>query len=345
MAQQPSTVQLQSFRSWFDDTRYARRQMIEDMTKDPIFSLIGEDTTDNTSDTLSTMGIDYSGYAKAKVPGGSVTKDAPTERDTHSANYITFVKRFSYEMETISHDQYKLLDPDGTEAIKQLWESVGLFLTNCLWNENDVTAFDVLSHDGVISYATGSPDGNPIIYNAHSGANYSGKTNIGGTGALSGPNLVTNIDIGKANFVTDNNVPLSYRPDQIWIGDVEVMTETARQITGSAKVASSGNNAVNIYNDGSKEVVVFKHAPRVSTTGARSSTAADIYKWATAEKAKAKRYCRYKWNIRPQIVKEQNIDSDNLDSFVTAVCRIAFINDSPFFMVQNNATQAPTTAW
>lgn len=345
MSQTPSTVQLAGFRSWFDDTRYARRAMIDEMMNDPIYSLMGEDKTLNTSDTLSTMGIDYSGIAKAKTPGGRVTKDAPIEADTHSVGYITFVKRFNYELETILHDQYKLLDPDGTMCIRQLWEAIGLFFTNVLWNENDATSFDVLAHEGVVTYTTGCPDGKALVAADHSGPNYSNKTNIGGTGPLSGPNVVTNVDIGKTNFCHPSGQPMFYRPDQIWHGDVEVMTEASKQITSSTKVASSANNAVNMYSDGSKEVVVFKHAPRSSTTNLRSTTAGDVYKWATAEKAKAKQSVRYKWIAKPQLIGEKNIDDENLDSFATAFCRVAVIIDNPFFMVQNNATTAPTTNW
>lgn len=342
---QPSTVALQNFRSWFNDTRYARRKELEDMMKDPIFTLLGEDTTDNRSDTLSTMGVDYSGIAKAKVPGGQVVKDAPVEMDTHSVQYITFVKRFNYELESILHDQYKLLDPNGTECVKQLWEAVGLFLTNCIWNENDGTSFNVLAHEGVISYSNGTPDDQPIVSASHSGPGYTGATNIGGTGVLSGPNLVTNIQVGKQNCRTASGYPRSYRPNQIWMGDVEPMIEIGRQITGSTKVSSSVNNAVNIYADGSKEIVVFKYAPRVSTTGAYSTSAADLYKWATADSSLVKKNFRYKWIAKPQLIGEKNLDDSNLDSFATAFCRIAFIAENPFCMFQNDATQAPTSAW
>lgn len=345
MSQLPSTVQLAGFRSWFDDTRYSRRAMLDEMMRDPIYELFGEDKSSNTSDTLSSMGIDYSGIAKAKTPGGKVTKDAPIEADTHSVGYITFVKRFNYELESILHDQYKILDPNGTMCIQQLWEAVGLFLTNVLWNENDATSFDVLAHEGVISYQTGSPDGKAFIAADHSGPGYSGKTNIGGTGPLSGPNLVTNIDIGKTNFCWPSGQPKSYRPDLIIHGDVEVLTETSMQITRSSKVSSSANNAANKYADGSKEVFVLKHAPRSSTTNQRSTTAADIYKWATGEKAKMKSGLRLKWAAKPQLIGERNIDDDNLDSFATAFCRLAVIIDDPFCMVQNNASQAPTPAW
>lgn len=347
MSQLPSTVQIEAFRSWFDDTRYARRAMLDDMMKDPIYDLIGEDKSSNTSDTLSTMGIDNLRMAKAKTPGGKVTKNAPVELDPHSVKFITFVDRSNYELESILHDQYKLLDPDGTSCVMNIWESVGQFLTNVLWNENDQTAFDVLAHEGVITYDVGCPDGKALIASDHSGPNYSGKTNIGGTGPLTGPNLVTNVDIGKANFTRGGGLPMGYRPDQIWIGDVEVMNEAARQITGSQKVSSSANNAVNIYADGSKEVVSFKYAPRNSITGSRSTTAADVYKWATAEKAKAKSSVRLKWIAKPQLIGEKNLnlDDENLDSFATAFCRLAVIIDNPFFMVQNNATTAPTPAW
>lgn len=345
MSQLPSTVQLQAFRSWFDDTRYSRRAMLDEMMRDPIYDLFGEDKSNNLSDTLSSNGIDYSGIAKAKTPGGRVVKDAPIEVDTHSVGYITFVKRFNYELESILHDQYKLLDPDGTMCIKQLWEAVGLFLTNALWNENDGTSFEVLAHEGVINYLTGCPDGKSLIAADHSGPGYSNKTNIGGTGPLTGPNVVTNIDIGKTNFCFPSGQPKTYRPDLIMHGDVEVLTEASRQITGSTKVASSANNAVNIYSDGSKDVVVFKHAPRVSTTNLRSSTAADVYKWATASRSLMKQSIRLKWIAKPQLIGEKNIDDENLDSFATAFCRLAVIIDDPFFMVQNTATTAPTTAW
>ncbi len=138
---------------------------------------------------------------------------------------------------------------------------------------------------------------------------------------------------------------VTINPPHYCHGDVEVMTEQSLQITRSSKVSSSANNAANKYADGSKEVFVLKHAPRVSTTNQRSTTAADIYKWATAEKAKLKQSVRYKWIARPQLIGEKNIDDDNLDSFATAFCRVAVIIDNPFCMVQNNASTPPTPAW
>lgn len=344
MAVQPTSVSLAQFRSWFNDTRYAVRAELDNMMNDPIFDLLGEDTSDNTSDTLSTTGIDYSGYAKAKVPGGTVTKDAPVQADQHSVYYVTFVHRFNYELESILHDQYKVLDPDGTEAVKRLWNSVGLFLTNCLWNQNQNSSFNIVAHEGTISYTITTPDGQPIISASHSGPGYSGKTNIGGTGPLSGPNLVTNIQVGNQNLTTAGGFSQPYDADAILIGNVEPMVETAKQITQSQKVSSTANNAVNIYSGGSKDVIVFKHAPKTAA-GAYDTTTTSLYKWATANKRNMKRFMRYKWIARPQMIGEKNLDDSNLDSFRTAFCRIAFLPENPFCLFQNNASTAPTTAW
>ena len=314
------------------------------MMKDPIFELLGEDTSANLSDTLSTTGVDYTGIARAKTPGGAVTKDAPIELDQHSVPYITFVKRFSYELETIAHDKYKFVDPNGTAVIDQLWEAVGLFLTNCMWNDNTSTTTTVLAHEGTISYANTTPDGQAIISASHSGPTYSSKTNIGGTGALSGPNLVANRQVAKQNFVFGSSLPKNYKGDTILIPDVEPMIEQALQITGSEKVASSSNNSISLYQGGSRDVVVFRYAPR-NNAGAYDTTTTDLYKWATADRGAMKMGMKYKWILKPQIVQSSNIDDNNLDSFRTAVCRIAFLPEDPFCLCQNNASTAPTTNW
>lgn len=344
MAQLPSTVQLANFRSWFNDTDYNVRYQEKEMLKDPIFDLFGEDDSMNLSDTLSTTGIDKTGIALAKTPGGSVSKDAWIELDQHSVPYITFVKRVNYELETILHDKYRLLDPNGTDVIDQLWEAVGLFLTNCFWNDNTATTTTVLAHNGTISYPTTTPDGVSIINSGHSGPNYSSKTNIGGTGVLSGPNMVTNIQVGKQNFCYGSGQPKSYRPDAIIVPDVEPMVEQALQITGSQRVASSANNAVNIYSGGNKDVIVLKHAPRTNAN-VYDTTAADLYKWATAQRSMLKTGMKFKWIAKPQLIESSNIDDSNLDAFRTAFCRIAFLPEDPFCMVQNNATAAPATNW
>jgi len=340
MAVQPSTVQLAEFRSWFDETDYTNRAALEDMMNDPIFTLLGEDTSNNISDTLATNGVDYSGYALAKIPGGAVTKDAPVEMDTHTIQYITFVQRFNYEMETISHDKYKMDDPDGNELIIRLWNSVGLFLTNCLWNQNTGTSFNVLSHDGTISYTNTTPDGVAIISASHSGPGYSSKTNIGGTTPLSVPNLTTNITVGQENITQPSGHPIAYDADLILVGNHGAMTEGATQITRSVKVPGSGNNSVNIYSGGTYDVVEFKHAPKTAA-GARSTTNADKFKWATANSRNLRRMMKYKWNMRPHIRQSTTIDDNNLDVFRTAVCRLAFMPESPWAFIQNNATAAP----
>ena len=210
MAVQPSTVQLAEFRSWFNETDYNVRYQADKMLEDPIFTLLGEDTSNNLSDTLATTGIDTTGIAKAKSPGGSVTKDAPVELDQHTVAYVTFVKRYNYELESILHDKYKILDENGTAVMDQLWEAVGLFLTSCFWNDNTATTTTVLAHNGTISYTNTTPDGVAIVSASHSFPTVSSLTNIGGTGPLSGPNLVTNVQVGKQNSRSGNNISFSY---------------------------------------------------------------------------------------------------------------------------------------
>lgn len=344
MALQPTTVTLNEFASWFNDTRYSNRAMLDDMMNDPIFTLLGEDTSNNRSYVLSTNGRDYSGYAKAKTPGGPIVRDAPVEMDTHSVYYVTFVKRFNYEHEAILHDQYGLLDPGGTSCIEQLWNGVGLFLTNCFWNYNTSTSFAQPEQSGTITYANATPDAAAIVASTHSGPGYSSKTNIGGTGAFSGSTLVTNIDVGNQNRCTPAGYALAYFPDALICGQNAALREAMFQYTKSEKVYSSVNNAVTVFPGAGMDVIQLKHAPRTNV-GAFDTTTNKLHKWATCNKADFKKSFKYKWIERPTIVEGPTIDTDNLDTFRTAVCRIAFMAEDPWAMIQNNATAAPVSTY
>jgi hypothetical protein len=344
MALQPLTTTIAEFQSWNDDTRYARRAMIDDMLADPIFSLLGEDTSNNRSSVLSTNGVDYSGFAKAKVPGGQVNREAPVEADTHSMYYITFVQRFDYEREAILHDQYGMLDPSGTNCLERLWDGVGLFLTNCIWNYNTSSTIDVPAQTGVINYTITTPDGQPIVSASHSGPGYSGKTNIGGTAAFSGPAAVANIDVGHQNRKTPSGVARAYNPDAFLLGNNAALLESMKQYTGSEKVFSSNNNALRVWQNGSMDIFQFKHAPR-DTAGNFDMTTSKLHKWATINKQEFKAGFKYKWIEKPTVIEGPRIDTDNLDTFNMATCRIAFMPEDPWAMIQNNASTAPISAY
>lgn len=345
MALQPTTVTLNEFASWFDNTRYSIRAMQDDMLNDPIFSLLGEDKSNNRSYILSTTGVDYSGFAKAKTPGGVLGNDAPVEADTHSVYYVTFAQKFRYERETILHDQYSVIDPDGTNCIQRLWDGVGLFLTNCFWNYNTSTSFSVPEQQGLITYANATPDAAAIVASTHSGPGYSSKTNIGGTGAFSGSTVVTNIDVGNQNCVTPAGIARAYQPDALMAGAGNAaLREAMLQYTRSDKVFSSGNNAVMVAPGAGMDVILLKHAPRTNI-GAFDTTTSKLHKWATLNKADFKKFMKYKWIEKPTIVEGPTVDTDNLDTFRIATCRIAFMAESPWCMIQNNASTAPTSAY
>lgn len=312
--------------------------------KDPIFDLLGEDTSNNRASIISTNGVDYSGFAKAKVPGGIISREAPVEADTHSMYYITFVQRFDYEREMILHDQYGMLNPGGTECIRRLWEGVGLFLTNCVWNYNTATNFDVPAQTGVINYVTSTPDGQPIISASHSGPGYSGKSNIGGTAVFSGAAVVANIDAGHQNRKSQAGIARAYQPDMLLEGNSAALNEAMLQYTKSEKVYSSLNNAVTVFQNGSMDVAQFKYAPR-DNFGNFDTTAAKLYKWATANKAEFKNAFKYKWIEKPTIVEGPRVNMDNMDSFDEATCRLAFMPEDPWAIIQNNATAAPASAY
>ncbi len=344
MAVQPKTTTVSEFTSWFDDTRYAIRAMEEDMMKDPIFSLLGEDTSDSRSSVLSTTGYDYSGYAKAKNRGGVISRESPVEADQHSVQYLTFVQRFDYEHEAILFDQYKILDPTGTKCIERLWEGIGLFLTNCFWNLNTDSTFNQPEQNGTIPYTITTPDGQPIVSASHSGPNYSSKTNIGGTAAFSGSAVVANIDVGHQNRVTPNGVSKAYQPDALFSGGNAALLESMLQYTKSEKVYSSTNNALRVFQNGTMDVYQFKHAPRTAS-GGFDTTAAKLHKWATGNTKDISEGFRYKWADRPHVVEGPTVDTDNLDTFRIATATIAFLPESPWGLIQNNATTAPVSAF
>ncbi len=346
MAQQPLTTTISEFSSWFNDTRYAIREMQDDMMSDPIFTLLGEDTSDNRSSQLSTTGIDYSGIAPAKTPGGIVARSAPVQADQHTVQYVTFVKRFDYEREAIIHDQYRILDPNGTECLKQLWAGVGLFLTNCLWNQNQNTNFNIPAQTGVINYTITTPDSQAIISASHSGPGYSSKTNIGGTGAFSGSTVVTNLNVGYQNATTPAGVPMTYNGDTLLTGRNGPLIEAMTQYTKSERVYSSLNNAVTVFQNGTMNVVEFKYAPRNSDLNASFNTSAGaLNQWATADSELLKKSFKYKWAEMPTIVEGPTVDMNTLDTFRIATCRIAFLPENPFAIIQNNATTAPISAY
>ena len=344
MALQPLTTTLAEFTSWHDDTNYAIRAKVDDMMKDPIFDILGEDTSNNRSSILSTTGIDYSGFAKAKTPGGTIAREAPVEADQHSVQYVTFVQRFDYEREMILHDQYKILDPDGTNCITRLWDAVGLFLTNCFWNYNTSSSFEVPAQQGTITYTITMPDGQPIVSASHSGPGYSSKTNIGGTAAFSGSSVVANIDVGNQNRVTPAGISRAYSPDALFCGNNAALLESMLQYTRSERVYSSNNNAVTVFKNGTMDVVQFKYAPRTST-GAFDTTTSKLHKWATGNKQDIKKGFKYKFIERPTVVNGPMINTDNLDTFRIATCRLAFIPEDAWGLIQNNATTAPTSAY
>lgn len=344
MAVQPLTTTISEFTSWYDDTRYAIRAMEEDMMKDPIFDFLGEDTSDNRSSVLSTTGFDYAGFAKAKARGGIVAREAPVEADQHTVQYLTFVQRFDYEHEAIIHDQYHIIDPDGTEVIKRLWEGIGLFLTNVFWNFNTSGSVDVPAQTGVINYVNTTPDGQNQVSSSHSGPGYSSKTNIGGTAAFSGSAVVANIDVGHQNRVTPNGVSKAYQPDTLLCGMNAALLESMLQYTKSTKVFSSANNALTVFQSGSMDVLQFKYAPR-DANGGFDTTAAKLHKWATGNRADIKRGFKYKWADRPHVIDGPTIDTDNLDTFRIATARIAYLPESPWGLIQNNAITAPISAF
>lgn len=344
MALQPTTATIAEFASWVDNTRYSRRAMVDDMLNDPIFDLLGEDTSNNRASVLSTNGVDYSSFAKAKTPGGSISRNAPVEADTHNIYYITFTHRFDYEREMILHDQYGMLNPGGTECIRALWEGVGLFLTNCVWNYNTASSIDQPAQTGTINYVTTTPDGQPIISASHSGPGYSSKTNIGGTAAFSGAAVVANIDVGIQNKTSQSGISKPYQPDAFLLGHNAALREGMMQYTKSTQVHSSANNAVTVFQNGSMDMFQFKYAPR-TTTGAFDTTTSKLHKWATINKADFKQGFKYKWIEKPTVVEGPRVDTDNLDTFDIATCRIAFMPENPWAIVQNNATAAPISTY
>jgi hypothetical protein len=346
MAQQPLTTTISEFTSWFNDTRYAIREMQDDMMSDPIFSLLGEDTSDNRSSQLSTTGIDYSGIAPVKTPGGVVARSAPVQADQHTVQYLTFVKRFDYEREAIIHDQYRILDPNGTECLKQLWAGVGLFLTNCVWNQNQNSNFNVPAQQGVINYTITTPDGQPIVSASHTGPGYTASTNIGGTGAFSGSTVVTNLQVGYQNAKTPAGVPMTYNGDALACGRVGPLIESMTQYTKSERVFSSLNNAVTVFQNGTMDVIEFKYAPRNSDLFASYATGnSALYQWATLDRDLFKKSFKYKWAEMPTIVEGPTVDMNTLDTFRIATCRIAFLPENPWALIQNNASTAPITAY
>lgn len=344
MALQPTTATLTEFQSWVDNTRYSRREMRDDMLKDPIFDLLGEDTSNNRASVLSTNGVDYSGFAKAKTPGGTIAREAPVEADTQNVYYITFVQQFNYEREMILHDQYGMLNPGGTACMKRLWEGVGLFLTNAVWNFNTSTSIDVPAQTGTINYATTTPDGVAIISASHTGPGYTASTNIGGTSAFSGSSLIANINVGNANRKTQAGIARAYSPNGLLLGNEAALYEAMLQYTKSEQVYSSGNNALTVANGGSYDVFKFKYAPR-TMAGGYDTNASKLYKWATIDKEEFKAGFKYKWIEKPTIVEGPKVDMQNLDTFDIATCRIAFIPQDPWAIIQNNATTAPTSAY
>lgn len=336
MSATPTQVDLSGFRSWFNDTDYVLQSKIDDMMKDPIFSLLGEYEGSGKSDTISVTGRANERFAQTKAEGAAINRVAPVEEDQLSKGYLTFAEQQSYSWESIVHDRYAFADSDPAEMVDNVLDGISLLFHGQLFNGSTGTSITLGGSHG--AYDISIPDGGALFKATHSGPGYSSKSNIAGTQALSHENLVANIQHGNENLVTSTGKAISYNPDLLIVPNDARMVEKARTITGSQQVESSANNAINIFSGGTMKVVVLKNAPR-STSGAYDTS--KQYHWMTADSNMLRKSVQYKFAARPQVLAKY-MDAENADSYHSVLARVAVVAKRWQFGVLNNSTTAPT---
>lgn len=338
MPSQTNTT-LAGYRSWFNSTRYAVMDKLDlAITDDPILGLFSEITDGGKEDSINMTGRANDGYAQVKSPGQKANLTAPIEEDQMLKNFFSIAERQNVEWEAYVHDKYSLVQDTSSEIIEKIFNTVYLALTHQIFNFNTATT---VSLPGAYSYDLKTPDAVALVSASHTTpSGLTGLTNIGGTGALSIPNLTANILVGQQNMKTSKGNSIPYNPDMLIVPNVQPMVEKAMQITGSRQVESSNNNAINVYAGGSMKVVVLKRAP-FDELGQFDTT--KQYRWATADSSMLKKMLKYKWAARP-MVAGKFMDQENGDSSYLAMARFGFGAARWQGFVQNNSTTAPTTS-
>lgn len=335
-----TTTSLNGYRSWFNSTRYAVMDKLDlAIDNDPLLGLFSEITSGGKEDSINMTGRANDGYAQVKSPGQKANLTAPVEEDQMLKNFFTISERQNVEWEAYVHDKYDLVKDTADEIIEKIFNTFYLALTHQLFNFSTATS---VSLPGAYSYDLKTPDQVAFVSASHTTpAGNTGLTNIGGTGNLSGPNVTANILVGQQNMKTSNGNSIPYTADMLIVPNVQPMIEAGMQITGSTKVSSSANNAVNIYSGGSMDLVVLKRAP-FDEAGQYDTT--KQYRWATANRSMLKKALKYKWAARPTVAG-RFMDAENGDSSYLCMGRVGFGASRWQGYVQNNSTDAPTPAW
>lgn len=346
MSATATRVDLDGFRSWFNNTDYKLMESLDNKLSDPIYSLLGEYDDSSKSDTISVTGRDNSGFAATKLPGGKINKQAAVEEDQMNKGFMSFAETSNIEWESVIHDKYRYADEQPAEIVDKVMDSASLLLHHQLFNFGTASSVTMEGTHG--SYGLTVPSGQNLFSSSHSGPGYSSKSNLVGTGALSNANLIANIQHGNENMVTSNGTAIPYTPDLLIVPNDAAMVEAAIQITKSDKVYSSANNATNIFSDkgikifrgGSMSVVVLPFAPR---TAAGAYDTAKQYYWQTADSMMLKKAIKYKWAARPTVAS-RFVDPENLDSYFSVAARLAVVAQRWQGINLNNSTTIPVTA-
>lgn len=335
-----SYIDTQAFRSWFNDTRYLLLDKIDAAMKDPIFDLLGEIKDPSKSDTISVTGRDNTRTAKTKAESAKIVPEAAVEEDQLSKGYVTFAAQQRFTWESIVHNQYGYSDEDPTELVDNVFRGISRLLHAQLFNKATSTSVTMPGTHG--SYALTLPNGQSLFSASQSGPGYSSKTNIGGTGALSIPNLTSNIQVGISNFVTSTGERREYRPNAIIIPMQAEMREKGKQVTGSSQVESTGNNAINVYSGGAMKLIELCYAPENPDSGHAYNTSLQ-YNWMTVDLEALKKSVQYKFISRPTVLPLYQ-DPETGDYILNVMARVAVVAKRWQFGVLNNSTTAPTTS-
>jgi hypothetical protein len=337
---QPTQVDLDSFRSWFNNTQYTLYEKIEEMRKDPIYELLGEYKDGSKSDTMSVTGRSNTGYAETRAVGGKINLEAPVEEDQLIKGFVTYAERQSFGWEELIHDKYRYADEQPGEMITKVANGAALLLSHQLFNFGTDTEVDLAGTHG--KYQLHTPDNQPLFSNNHSGPGYANKSNVmglGGTGAALSTQAVTQaVQHGIENFVDSSGYALSFAADMLIIPDQGEMIEKAMQITKSTKVESTENNAINIYSGGSMKVVVLKHGPR-NNIGAYDPT--KMFRWCVANSAMLKKAVQYKFAATPQVMGKV-MDAENAESYLSVLARVGTVAKRWQGLIMVDSTTAPT---
>lgn len=318
-------LSLAGYRSFFNSTVYSLIEKMQDMEADPIFGLYNEQAHDtSTGDTVNFTASTLSGYAPIIPAGGDIPATEVTEGDQLARTYFSIKDRMTVEYEAYLHNKLDLMLERGEDLVERANFTASLCLSGQFLNNANATTQSILGVTQTISCADTIAPGSALhTVPGKPGTTYSNI--LANADALSDSAIDSLEQQIKANNVDDAGTNRPFTADTLVVPDNATMIKKALQLTGSALVPETANNAINIYTGGRLQVVVLKQAPR-GADGSYSTS--KQYYWALTSKRAMKRNFKFRWAVRPSDVKQGGIVpkfmDKNLDSSIIVFGRMVY---------------------